>query len=32
VCGKDLNLEPHTHEDVAADPRWSALEELKHRL
>ena len=32
VCGKDLNLEPHTHEDVAADPRWSALEELKNRL
>ena len=32
VCGKDLNLEPHTHEDVAPDPRWSALEELKHRL
>ena len=32
VCGKDLNLEPHTHEDVSADPRWSALEELKDRL
>jgi uncharacterized protein len=32
VCGKDLNLEPHTHEDVVADPRWSALEELKDRL
>lgn len=32
VCGKDLNCEPHTHEDVVADPRWSALEELKDRL
>jgi uncharacterized protein len=32
VCGKDLNVEPHTHEDVVADPRWSALAELKDRL
>ena len=32
VCGKDLNVEPHTHDDVVADPRWSALEELKDRL
>jgi len=32
VCGKDLNVEPHTHEDVVADPRWSALESLKDRL
>jgi len=32
VCGKDLNDEPHTHDDVVADPRWSALEELKDRL
>jgi len=32
VCGKDLNVEPHTHEDVVADPRWSALEGLKDRL
>jgi uncharacterized protein len=32
VCGKDLNSEPHTHDDVVADPRWSALEELKDRL
>jgi uncharacterized protein len=31
-CGKDLNVEPHTHDDVVADPRWSALEELKDRL
>ena len=32
ICGKDLNVEPHTHEDVAGDPRWSALESLRDRL
>jgi uncharacterized protein len=32
VCGKDLNVEPHTHEDVVTDPRWATLEELKNRL
>jgi uncharacterized protein len=32
VCGKDLNSEPHTHEDEVPDPRWSALEELRDRL
>jgi uncharacterized protein len=32
VCGKDLNVEPHTHEDEVPDPRWSALEELRDRL
>ena len=26
VCGKDLNLEPHEHEEVDVDPRWAALE------
>jgi uncharacterized protein len=31
-CGKNLNLEPHSHEDVSGDPRWSALEELRDRL
>lgn len=29
VCGKDLNLEPHAHEDVVVDPRWAALEALR---
>lgn len=29
VCGKDLNLEPHTHEEAAVDPRWAALEALR---
>lgn len=32
VCGKDLNREPHTHEEETPDPRWSALEELRDRL
>ena len=32
VCGKDLNVEPHTHDETAVDPRWSALEELRDRL
>jgi uncharacterized protein len=29
VCGKDLNAEPHEHEDDRADPRWAALEALR---
>jgi uncharacterized protein len=32
VCGRDLNVEPHTHEDEATDSRWAALEELRERL
>ena len=32
VCGKDLNEEPHTHDEVAADPRWAALDELRGQL
>jgi uncharacterized protein len=32
VCGKDLNEEPHTHDELAADPRWAALDELRGRL
>ena len=32
VCGADLNLEPHVHEDAAVDPRWAALAELRERL
>ena len=32
ACGKDLNLEPHTHDEQVPDPRWSALEELRDRL
>jgi len=32
VCGKDLNREWHTHDEVEADPRWAALSELRHKL
>jgi uncharacterized protein len=32
VCGKDLNAEPHEHDDETADPRWAALAELRDRL
>lgn len=29
VCGKDLNDEPHGHEETVSDPRWAALEALR---
>ena len=29
VCGKDLNVEPHAHDEVASDPRWAALDALR---
>ena len=32
VCGKNLNEEPHEHEEEATDSRWSALESLRERL
>jgi uncharacterized protein len=32
VCGRDLNLEPHEHEEDRMDPRWAALGELRDRL
>jgi uncharacterized protein len=32
VCGKDLNAEPHEHDEPKADSRWSALAELRDRL
>jgi uncharacterized protein len=32
VCGRDLNVEPHVHEEAEGDPRWSALAELRDRL
>jgi len=28
VCGRDLNVEPHDHPEIASDPRWAALESL----
>jgi uncharacterized protein len=32
VCGKDLNEEPHEHEEEHSDPRWEALEQLREQL
>jgi uncharacterized protein len=32
VCGKDLNAEPHTHDEDHGDARWAALEALRERL
>ena len=32
VCGKDLNAEPHEHDEYESDPRWAALAELRDRL
>jgi uncharacterized protein len=32
VCGKDLNDEPHTHDELAGDPRWAALDQLRGQL
>jgi uncharacterized protein len=32
VCGRNLNEEPHEHEEKAPDPRWAALEALRERL
>jgi uncharacterized protein len=29
VCGRNLNLEPHGHDDESSDPRWAALEALR---
>jgi uncharacterized protein len=32
ACGRDLNVEPHTHEEAETDPRWDALAALRERL
>jgi uncharacterized protein len=32
VCGKDLNNEPHVHDEQATDSRWAALESLREKL
>ncbi len=32
VCGRDLNREPHEHEEEGVDPRWAGLAELRERL
>jgi uncharacterized protein len=31
-CGKNLNDEPHTHEEPTGDSRWGALEALREKL
>jgi uncharacterized protein len=32
VCGKNLNDEPHTHDETPSDSRWAALEALREQL
>jgi uncharacterized protein len=32
VCGKNLNEEPHEHEEEMTDSRWAALESLREKL
>lgn len=32
VCGRNLNDEPHTHEEGVTDPRWAALEGLAREI
>jgi uncharacterized protein len=32
VCGKNLNDEPHVHEEHETDSRWAALERLREQL
>jgi uncharacterized protein len=32
TCGKNLNEEPHEHENTAVDARWAALEALREKL
>lgn len=32
VCGKNLNDEPHTHEEEHSHSRWAALEALREKL
>jgi uncharacterized protein len=32
VCGKDLNPEPHTHDEQVTDTRWAPLAELRDQL
>jgi uncharacterized protein len=32
VCGKNLNDEPHAHDEEKTDSRWQALESLREKL
>jgi uncharacterized protein len=31
-CGRDLNVEPHVHDEDEPDPRWAALKGLRDAL
>jgi len=31
-CGRDLNVEPHTHEEQRGDSRWAVLDDLREKL
>ena len=31
-CGKNLNEDPHGHDEERSDSRWSALESLREKL
>jgi uncharacterized protein len=32
VCGKNLNIEPHVHDEKPADSRWAVLESLRDQF
>ena len=32
MCGRDLNIDPHEHEDEGGDARWAKLAELRDKL
>ena len=32
LCGKNLNEDPHEHDEERSDSRWSALESLREQL
>jgi uncharacterized protein len=32
MCGKNLNIEPHEHEEEHTDSRWAALRSLREQL
>src|SRR5207302_10526043 len=32
LCGRDLNVEPHEHDEETTDGRWAALKALREKL
>lgn len=32
LCGRNLNTDPHEHDEIETDARWSALEQLREQL